>query len=162
VVNDRGNDRANERANDWEDGLRRELGLAVQDVQAREDLLGVVREGGRRRVRRRRALTAVPAAGLVVGGAVWAGVARTAPAPVAPATPVTSAPVLEPTPSEAPLSFEVAIQVFYAHHYEYDDAEILADLWQVDVSEAKAKAGRLLDDGQPLPGAELGVSPESP
>jgi hypothetical protein len=147
-----------ERVSAWEDRLRGDLGRAVQDVTAREDLLGAVRAGGRRRVRRRRALASVPAAALVVGGAVWAGTRGSTPPPVVPAT---STPSPEPTPSQT-LSDAAAMDLFYATGYEYEDAYVLAELWQVDTVEAKAKGGRMIAAGEELPGADLGVAPGTP
>ena len=43
------------------------------------------------------------------------------------------------------------MSTFWDSGYDFDDAARLAELWQVDVGEAKARAGQLLLDGDPLP-----------
>ncbi|MBO3093993.1 hypothetical protein [Cellulomonas dongxiuzhuiae] len=45
----------------------------------------------------------------------------------------------------------VALDAFWSVGYTYEDAEQLAALWGVDVSETKARAGQALVDGQTLP-----------
>jgi hypothetical protein len=42
-------------------------------------------------------------------------------------------------------------EAFWDSGYGLGDAERLAELWQVDISTAKARAGDMLRDGQPLP-----------
>ncbi|GIG34703.1 hypothetical protein [Cellulomonas pakistanensis] len=42
---------------------------------------------------------------------------------------------------------------FFDAGFGYADAERLAELWRVDPAEAKARAGQLVIDGQPVPGA---------
>ncbi|WP_147795039.1 hypothetical protein [Cellulomonas sp. Y8] len=43
------------------------------------------------------------------------------------------------------------MSTFWDSGYDFEDADRLAELWQVDVGEAKARAGQLLLDGDPLP-----------
>lgn len=43
------------------------------------------------------------------------------------------------------------MSTFWDSGYDFEDAARLAELWQVDVGEAKARAGQLLLDGEPLP-----------
>ncbi len=62
----------------------------------------------------------------------------------------------QPTPAEAPVEAPVvdesaAYNAFWNAGYSYDDAIALADLWQLDVSQTKVKAGHLVIDGQALP-----------
>ena len=139
-----------ERLSGWEDRLRRELDASVRDVRAGDDLLVRAREGGRRRVRRRRALVTLPTAVVVAGGVVWAAGTRQAqPQPVTPA----SSPVESPTSSSAPgepLDELAAANVFLAS-YTYDDAVALGEIWNVDSWEAKVRGGQALEDGETLP-----------
>lgn len=64
-----------------------------------------------------------------------------APVPVAPA---------EAGPGAAP-GGDDPVSAFFDAGYGFDDAARLADLWQVDVGEAKARAGQLLLDGGQVP-----------
>lgn len=43
------------------------------------------------------------------------------------------------------------VSAFFDAGYGFEDAERLAALWQVDVYDAKAQAGQLVLDGQPVP-----------
>lgn len=146
-----------EELTNWEQRLRDDLDASVRDVRAGDDLLATVRAGGRRRVRRRRALTALPAAVVIAGTAVWAGVHRSAPPPVAPASqgPTPSrTPEPRPTPvptSGARLEEQAAVDLFYDSGYVYEDAVALGELWNLDSWEAKAQGGRWIEDGRALP-----------
>lgn len=150
---------------DWEVRLRGELDASVREVRVADALLVNVRAGGRRRIRRRRALTALPAAVVVAGGAVWAGVHRSAPPPLVPATQSATQEATreatqeatqeatrtdEPLPTSA-LGEQAAVDLFYGSGYEYEDAEVLAGIWNVDTWEAKAQGGRWIDEGRELP-----------
>lgn len=55
-----------------------------------------------------------------------------------------------PVPGEEEYTQERA-DAFWAAGYHLEDANALADLWQVPVLEAKGRAGQLLLDGQPVP-----------
>jgi hypothetical protein len=143
----------------WEDRLRRELDASVRDVRAGDDLVLRTREGGRRRLRRWRALVTLPAAVVVAGGAVWAGIGRqAAPEPV---TPANSAAPAAPAPSTpAPSSAtsvpgksdeEMQAVSFFLDSYTYDDAVALGKVWNVDPWEAKILGGQALENGEALP-----------
>jgi hypothetical protein len=138
-----------ERLSGWEDRLRLELDASVRDVRAGEDLFVSARAGGRRRVRRRRALLTLPAAVAVVGSAVWAGAGvgrQGQPQQVSPAAGSTMA----PAPSAEPLDEDEAVTVFLAS-YTYEDAVALGEVWNVDSWEAKVRGGQALEDGETLP-----------
>lgn len=45
----------------------------------------------------------------------------------------------------------LSAEAYWDAGYTHDDGAVLAELWNVDVFEAKATAGRMLRDGQPLP-----------
>ncbi|KSW21454.1 hypothetical protein [Cellulomonas sp. B6] len=71
--------------------------------------------------------------------------------PVAPRTGATA-----PTPD--PSAEEAALEAYWASGYTTQDAEALSDLWHVELTEAKARAGQLLVEGQPVPVAPSGAS----
>lgn len=73
-----------------------------------------------------------------------------APVPVAPGS--TSGPGSEPVPADP-------MTTYFDAGYTFAEAEQLAELWDVDVSEAKVRAGQLLVDGEPVPVAPPGARP---
>lgn len=53
-------------------------------------------------------------------------------------------------------------EAFWDSGYDFDDALLLADQWQVDMTETKARLGQLALDGEPLPEPEpLPDTPEN-
>ncbi|MDC7121100.1 hypothetical protein OMK64_06075 [Cellulomonas fimi] len=65
-----------------------------------------------------------------------------------------------PVPGEEEYTQERS-DAFWAAGYHMEDADALAELWQVSVLEAKGRAGQMLLDGQPVPvapGSSLDLS----
>ena len=158
--------------NPFEEQVRRELGAAVRDVRAPEELPAAALAGGRRRRRRRRsvvgAVVAAPAALLVVGAALLGG-GRTqralppAGAPAAVPSATAPAPSAAPGPASVDRSDDAARATYFAAGYDYDDAVELGALWNVDPFEAKATAGRMLTEGRAQElASDLGQPPAAP
>lgn len=60
----------------------------------------------------------------------------------------------QPDPLELPGADEYTQEradAFWAAGYSMEDADALAELWQVPILEAKGRAGQLVLDGQPVP-----------
>ncbi|AEE46435.1 hypothetical protein [Cellulomonas fimi] len=70
--------------------------------------------------------------------------------PPAPAPAQDHAPVPPPVPGEEEYTQERA-DAFWGAGYVMEDADALAELWDVPLLEAKGRAGQLLLDGQPVP-----------
>ncbi|NKY40401.1 hypothetical protein [Cellulomonas septica] len=122
---------------------------------------------------RRTAAIGVVAATLTVGatGAAYALAqnARTPESSVVAAGSPTDPPVPQvvratppPLPGEEEYTQERA-DAFWGAGYQMEDADALAELWQVSLLEAKGRAGQLLLDGQPVPIAPWGsLDPDDP
>lgn len=85
----------------------------------------------------------------------------------APQTPVDDAPLPTDQPSATPALVgpdeytQERSDAFWGAGYSMEDAFALADLWHVELLEAKGRAGQLLLDGQPVPvapGSSLDLS----
>lgn len=149
---------------DFEDELNRQLQAAVEHVYAPSRLVIDARDGGRRRLRRRRALQIAPLATVLTGLAALtphlspgdrnqsAGTPATASAPVGgaplPATTRASTPAPDGALSDADLQ---AREAFFDAGYTYDDAVQLGALWNQNTDEAKVSGGQRLLSEQPLP-----------
>jgi hypothetical protein len=130
---------------------------------------------------RRTAAIGIVAATLVVGatGAAYALAQSAAEpdtavvaagGPAAPAATETAEAVETPEVTDAPgvpgaeEYTQERSDAFWAAGYYMEDANALADLWQVPLLEAKGRAGQLLLDGQPVPvapGSSLDLSDPS-
>lgn len=151
-----------------EDELRRELQAAAERIQASPRLLADAHAGGRRRLRRRRALQVAPLAAALAGFAVLsphlsagdrsrsevalaASPEDTQPPATRKAPPApTQAP--EPTPDDPFTDVEQrAREAFFDAGYTFDDAVQLGSLWNQGFDEAKVTGGQRLLSGQPLP-----------
>ena len=145
------------------DDVRDAMRWATADVEAPDGLAAEAGAGGRRRLRRRRALQAAPVAAALAGLAALspqlaAHRDRSTVVPAAPApTPRTSAPSV---PALAPAAEDVpgdavpggrAWSAFFDAGYDYEDAVRLGALWNVDTDQAKATAGSRLLAGEELP-----------
>lgn len=155
-----------------EDELRDELNSAAEHVHAPPHLLTTIQAGGRRRLRRRRALQLTPLA-VLTGLTVWspylgagdpsrsqATLAASPEEPHSPTTAQASREASPPLPVPAPhLSGDNAIsdadmqarEAFFGAGYTYDDAVRLGALWNQDSDEAKVTGGQRLILGQSLP-----------
>ncbi|WP_432519298.1 hypothetical protein [Kineococcus sp. SYSU DK006] len=159
--------------NELEERLRREMAAAVQEVQAPAWLPAAASRGGRRRVRRRRALLVAPA-GAVAAGVVgvvalgqggWPGtgaassVSPAAGAPAAPEAATSAAAEATPDPLE-----QARLDAYFAAGYGWEEAVQLGRLWNVEPVEAKVTAGADLLDGRELPVAAPAApaDPEAP
>jgi hypothetical protein len=114
---------------------------------------------------RRRAAVGVVAATLTVGAVGGAYALATGDRPAAevvagdatPETPVVDQFLRTPDPMEAEVRAaaeeytQERSDAFWGAGYWMEDANALADLWHVNVLEAKGRAGQLLLDGQPVP-----------
>jgi hypothetical protein len=144
--------RSETRGTEAEDGLRRALESAVRDVGVPPGLTARVRAGGRRRLRRRRAVVLVPVTAVVAGALAVLGGALPGSRPdaVVPAASLDPRPEPAPTAAAVPAGEDEAVAEFLTEH-TYDDAVALGELWQTDPWDAKVTAGRLLLAGGTVP-----------
>lgn len=139
-----------------EDGLRDDLRSAAEHLHAPPHLLARARAGGRRRLRRRRALQIAPLLGVLTGLALWVPHPRTGDPGRTGATPTASPgapgfPPRSPTGGATTEADQQAREAFSGAGYTYDDAVRLALLWNRGTDEAKVTGGRLLLAGRSLP-----------
>ncbi|MDQ0372632.1 hypothetical protein [Cellulomonas humilata] len=107
---------------------------------------------------RRRAAVGVIAVTLTVGAVASACAGATddrQPAEVTAGDAAPQAPADDPTAADVLAGADEYTQeradAFWGAGYYMEDADALADLWHVDLLEAKGRAGQLLLDGQPVP-----------